>query len=212
MKSLLLLIPILAMSGCISFGRESIPEFPPRLETSAYQQQIEEAKHNTSRPVCSIAGARLAEDGIYIDLVFTNINPLPDVNPEGGSGPNLFWSDFDDPSSVVELRGPSDEIIRLRPRQRPRMRGIFLPGTCILYAEPPLQLVERGETLSYLGVCMFRTQRQLAPGMYVMRLQPPPPPESEDAWIWQCWGGFEMDTTAHEVRVEWAASNAEPDR
>lgn len=199
------------LQACISFGRDPKPDYPPPLDAHHYDARLAEVKAGTTKPVASIAGARLAKDGIYVDVILTNLLPMPGVDPEGPQGPGAFWSDLlDDPSMLIEVRDGDNTIVELRKRQRPRAGGVFLPGTCILYMHPPHYLVEQGPTLSFVEVVMFRTKRQLAPGTYRMRLQPPPPPDSEHAWIWEFWGGFEMDTQWRTVQADWADGINDP--
>lgn len=193
------------LGGCVSIGRDAKPDFPPAIDPHIYDARIAYAKSLAlyDRPVMSIGGARIAEGGIYVDLVLANVPRTDGVEPRHiGSGLGDFFSDLADPGRLIEIRDEMDQPVELRAMQRPRMGGLIMPGTCILYARSPQYLAEADARLAYVDVCMWRTQRTLAPGAYRMRLRPVPPDGTEDRWIWQAWGGFDMDSGWHTFDVD----------
>lgn len=182
-----LLVCLISMVGC---GYR--PPFPPPLDLSFYEHNVQ-SRHlnNTDLLTWDVAGARIAKGGIYIDLVAHS--KIVDKKALGKAKILGFLLSVNkEPEKYIQIEDSMNNQIQLLPMRRPRRLGF----SHINYKDPPTyQLDDR----RIVQVCMFRTVKQLKPGMYNIRFTEP---WDSEALIGSL--GRPESHQWHELSIDWA--------
>lgn len=162
---LLVIILAIVVTGCAPS-----PPWPHRANLVQYDALVADAASRESDVVISPAGARAADDGIYIDLLFQSMN----LKEQELLWAAARWSErismSKDGVEYIDVTDSELEPVRLYPWRN--HKPFFLPLTRTYEPGAPANRIipSQGEFHRVVQSFVFRTNRKILPGRYMIRL------------------------------------------